>query len=1404
MATAICTVSETLPHAWAQNGFYASSKYWLFYCDNGYLKYRTSSDGSSWSSASSIRAVTDPDGMSIHFDGSSMHYAVVESIASGQPLYYRKGSPQSDGLISWSASEQEAMSSSSTIDRSMLAISVKDGYPWIGFNEGRDVNQGKVTKSSATDGSWTTDSGFPIRLGDVWQCRTAIPIPLSTADQVYVLYPQESNRIDGKLWDDGTWGSEEVIDDSGCAPIFYFDAVASNDEIHLVYAKNAGNLYYRKRSASGWSSTSTVHSVTSAVPPSLAFDPSSGELYLFWSENDHIYYKKRTNGTWDNSATDWIDESSEGLAGSVVAWHNSYNNEIIVSYTTGSGLGPYNLKFATLSLGGLEKQLSESISISESFQRTFSKILSKVESISLSDIFGYFGGKLKQLAESLSFLDIFSSIHSSGGGGNPSLNSEWDTGDINTRTTWACAIIDRDHDGTPHIIAPVRHGVKCFTSSGTLEWTYTGITQGYDVRDLEIGDLNGTGFNDCVVIASGYYTNSTHGKIAIVDKDGNELEELLGSDFSITVGRTYAVAVDGTDIYVSHDNGLTKFHKSGSSWVEDWSAEIGPAYKVEVHDLGNGKRILVARGANTSQGIYCYTSTGTQDWYFSTGNQYTRTYAVGNVDSTSSGYEVVVPYQGGIKIVDKDGSQIGSITTGTNVRTCVTCYDCDDDGEDEIYFADMGQDLYCFERTGSQTYSLKYSALDAINASQYAGLTHYDIDGDGDDEIFVFTTDGYLYVYDKTLQLLTSMSIGHGQAGGYYESYQYNPCGIKFADTNNDGDDEIIISGGSGYVDVLSYSPGGGAGLYELILGELLQLSSVPSSILSKLRELTESLSLSDAFSKIASFSSQLADSVSLSDLFSSSLSAMRSLVESARISDVCTEVKESFRTLAESISLSDFYASVFRGFRILFDSLSVSESFSKLMNSMRNFSESLSLSDYISSIASKVKLLLESFSLGDVLARKLSLVKGEALQLIDAMSTQLELLRQESLGIIPELKKNLFYVLSESVGISDSLSRFLVFLKQESLGLSDAVSRNLSKIINLLESMDLADTISYLSGLLKQLSEVLSVQDAISRSFAKITQLVDTLNLSDLGSRMHRAVRLLSESLSALDAFSYQLIGALVKQLQESLHLSEVSSKLYTTIRMEGLSLYESLTSTAYHLQSLVEGLSIIDALSTFKGLLKNLLESLSVSESISFRGVYQRVKEEILVLADSAYRSLSTLRIVAESFSLSDALSSVRGSVVSLIEGLNVSDSFSRLLFKVQYLWEQVSLSEVVSSFVSYLKILGENLSIFETKVLHFERTLVESFSLLEEISKRIVLRIAELLSISETISHIARFMRTLAESLSVVDVFSSVAGLIGKFVIGYLRLVKQFFEFWRFKQYSEEIRLEKEFSMSIDIEE
>lgn len=377
----------------------------------------------------------------------------------------------------------------------------------------------------------------------------------------------------------------------------------------------------------------------------------------------------------------------------------------------------------------------------------------------------------------------------------------WDTGDISSRTTYIAETFDKDHNGTPYILASIQHGVRAYTPEGTIVWSYSGITYGHDTRDISVGDLQETGYNDTIVVCSGYDANTNSHHVGIVDRDGNELAEIRLANSA----RCYRSIIVGTDVFIGSNYGVTKLVKSGNTWVEDtenWSKPIGEVSDMYWGDLGNGSRLIVSTKSGTID-MFSFEQDGTQEWSALTAGGYDGRIEVGKPDNTKDGKQIVKAYQSGSKVFDKDGNTLATLTTGTNVRTGLTLYDNDNDGEDEIYLSDMGQDIYVWDRIGENKYTVQYSILNISSTStDYFGLQSYDIDEDGEKEIIVGSGLGNVYIFNKDLsEKKLELNIGHGYIGSNDGRLSIR-SGIKIIDINGDGHPDMLIPGGNGYVDV--------------------------------------------------------------------------------------------------------------------------------------------------------------------------------------------------------------------------------------------------------------------------------------------------------------------------------------------------------------------------------------------------------------------------------------------------------------------------------------------------------------------------------------------------------------------------------------------------------------------------
>lgn len=342
-----------------RKNFFANTRFWCFYLNvtAGYVVYRTSTDRFTWSGTTqmSIIQCLYGDSYSLWFDGTFMYY----TIAYYSSIYYRRGTPNSNGTITWSASQQTV---STTYNSAFMPSVIVDsaGYTWIGYEDYTGSYwYPYVIKSGNNDGTWgTTPSGFPYQLStspsaqSVWAV-TMIPL---TVQKVFSIYALPTTTIKIKSWNGSTWNAEKATASaiSEMSGIFH-SAVAEIDDVHLVFQKynTYDIIYVRYNYTINAVGTETIieASTTTWTAPSLSRNPNNNVLYCFWIGTPtayHIYYSEFISGTWELHV-DWIDESTEKFTYNyrLASFYNVYENYIGLIYLTMLG-SPYNVRFALL------------------------------------------------------------------------------------------------------------------------------------------------------------------------------------------------------------------------------------------------------------------------------------------------------------------------------------------------------------------------------------------------------------------------------------------------------------------------------------------------------------------------------------------------------------------------------------------------------------------------------------------------------------------------------------------------------------------------------------------------------------------------------------------------------------------------------------------------------------------------------------------------------------------------------------------------------------------------------------------------------------------------------------------------------------------------------------------------
>jgi len=340
--------------AYQRKVVYANGLWWVFYSNGSDILYQTSQDGVAWSDVKIARPGDNSDysgtingwTFTIWVDGSTFIYAFLPYNDTNIYPVARKGEFLADGSISWSQTEQQIITEEYNYFREISICKDSSDYYWVFFGSDGTNSYIHWEKSNTTDPLWDNS----LSRWDETKYVVPLVLPL-TNNKVYVIYARNDGILRGRLYDGASWGTIVQVGTIPTQNYFQgFSAVSSEDIIHLVYLDNNTNIIYKQYTAGSWSSGVAIASnVSSTSHPVISRNPDTGDLIVFWAENNHIYYKKYDNssGQWDASPVDWIDESIEGLTGNnrLTCAYQAFNNYIGLVYMTGTS-SPYKIKFA--------------------------------------------------------------------------------------------------------------------------------------------------------------------------------------------------------------------------------------------------------------------------------------------------------------------------------------------------------------------------------------------------------------------------------------------------------------------------------------------------------------------------------------------------------------------------------------------------------------------------------------------------------------------------------------------------------------------------------------------------------------------------------------------------------------------------------------------------------------------------------------------------------------------------------------------------------------------------------------------------------------------------------------------------------------------------------------------------
>lgn len=323
--------SNALNHYFYRSLFYTAGRYWCFYYYDGDIVYKTSLNGSSWSSRTVAREDINWENYQIDFtfDGTYIHYTLnhfIDAYPDAYLTFYRRGRPLSDGTIEWSDVEQYALIPLITNlsgHQYYCDVAVADGHAYLAYMAGAEVllpidDCPYVNKNDNTDGTWCSATNFPQRLSSSVD-PYLIHLEHLGGGNIYVLYYDGDCK--GRMYNGSVWLSEETIASSINWARSSTAARLTNGDLYFVYRDSDNDLdtYFRRRDFNeGWKAPVKVRDGYDYY----SISSTSDKIYIFWVEEgtDYVYYRMSEDDgeTWTDADGDdddeaWIDETTDDL-----------------------------------------------------------------------------------------------------------------------------------------------------------------------------------------------------------------------------------------------------------------------------------------------------------------------------------------------------------------------------------------------------------------------------------------------------------------------------------------------------------------------------------------------------------------------------------------------------------------------------------------------------------------------------------------------------------------------------------------------------------------------------------------------------------------------------------------------------------------------------------------------------------------------------------------------------------------------------------------------------------------------------------------------------------------------------------------------------------------------------------
>lgn len=312
--------------------FVMNGRHWVFYTDGTDFVFKSATDGTTWSDPTKIRTEAQIFHVATWNDGTYVYY-VWANETNNTPIYWRRGTPNSDGTITWSAAEQTAVAA--VADKYFMGPNLAQDSAGINYiTYGKSDGYAYACRNDNTDGTWSTTAGWPKQLGTTVSGNTYTScIPMASQRIMFIWTYTTNTQLKSRVWHDSiSYMDAEKTTVAYHRTYIGWSALAEgDDDVYVAMSEKTSNdLEFNcfDYSDNAWESRAQIYSAAlSTTVPSISYADNT-DIWCFYygkPDDDHIYYKTYNiaGDAWSGATQIIADE----VATSHYCMSSSYNHD---------------------------------------------------------------------------------------------------------------------------------------------------------------------------------------------------------------------------------------------------------------------------------------------------------------------------------------------------------------------------------------------------------------------------------------------------------------------------------------------------------------------------------------------------------------------------------------------------------------------------------------------------------------------------------------------------------------------------------------------------------------------------------------------------------------------------------------------------------------------------------------------------------------------------------------------------------------------------------------------------------------------------------------------------------------------------------------------------------------------